>query len=64
MPEFMVYVKEVWLQAVKIKAQTKKEAIDLVADGQGDFIEDKNGLEYSHSLPKKEWDVEQKINDK
>jgi len=29
MPQFIVYVKEVWIQAVKIKAQTKKEAIDL-----------------------------------
>ena len=35
MPQFIVYVKEVWIQAVKIEAQTKQEAIDLVADGQG-----------------------------
>ena len=60
MPEFIVYVKEVWLQAVKIKAQTKKEAVDLVADGQGDFIEGNNGFEYSHSLSKTEWDIEQR----
>ena len=66
MPAFIVYVKEVWLQAVNIKAQTKKEPIDLVADGQGDYIEGQGGLEYSHSLETDEWDAEQKqiINNK
>ena len=60
MPEFIVYVKEVWIQAVKIQAPTKQEALDLVADGQGDFIEGTDAFEFSHSLSKKEWDVEQR----
>ncbi len=59
MPDFIVYVNEVWIQAFRIKAQTKKEAIDLVADGQGHFIEGNSGLEFSHSLSKDDWEVEE-----
>ena len=60
MPEYIVQMKEVWVQAVKITAQTKEEAIDLVAEGQGEFIESDKGFEFSHTLPKEEWNVEKK----
>ena len=59
MSEFIVFMKEVWIQAVKIRAQTKEQAIDLVADGQGDFVESDNGFEFSYTLSKDEWNVEE-----
>ncbi len=45
-------MQEVWIQAVKIQAKHKKEAIDLVADGQGDFLESNDTFMFSHTLPR------------
>lgn len=48
MPEFDVFVREVHVQTVRIKARTPEEAIRKVADGQGRYVD--NACEYSYTL--------------
>lgn len=56
MPEFTVYVREVWVQAVEIEAPTKTDAIEMVEAGEG---ESNDNFEYSHTLDSDTWEVEQ-----
>lgn len=57
MSEFIVYVREVWIQAVKIEAATKTDAIEMVANGEGETLDGE--LEYSHTLDTDTWEAEQ-----
>ena len=53
--EFIVEVREVWIQPVEIEAVSEKEAIEKVREGEGKSIED--GFEYSHTLSTDKWTV-------
>jgi len=57
MPKFIVYRQEVYVQPVRIEAQSAQEARELVADGKGECIE--SGLYYSFDLDPDLWTVEQ-----
>jgi len=55
MPIFLVPVREVWIQIHKIEAADEKEAIKLVAAGEGEALEHGGGFEYSHTLDSEYW---------
>jgi hypothetical protein len=55
MPKFIVSVREVWIQPVAVEAKDKGEAIALVSEGDGDYLEDQ--LEYSDTRDPIEWTV-------
>jgi hypothetical protein len=57
MTTFIVSVREVHVQQVKIDAASEDEAKNKVADGEGEYLDDK--LEYSHTLDKALWTVDQ-----
>lgn len=57
MPRYVVGVREVHVQPIVIEAPSKHRALDLVEDGQGEPIDD--ALEYSHTLPRQNWTVEE-----
>jgi hypothetical protein len=54
---FIVYVREVHVQQVRIQAESKEEAVKKVEEGDGEFLN--NALEYSHSLEPETWTVEE-----
>lgn len=54
---YRVFVKEVWVQAFDIEAESKEEAIKLITEGDGDIVQDE--LDYSHSLDPDTWTVEE-----
>lgn len=55
MPAYYVYRREVWTQGVEIMADTPEDAIERVANNEGECMD---GLfEYSHTRPKEEWVV-------
>lgn len=56
MKKYRVYVPEVHYQAYLIEAESESEAIDLVADMQGEIQE--NDFSYSHTLDKDKYKVE------
>ena len=51
-----VIVREVWLQAYDVEAETDEEAIDLVKGGTVYSAED--GFEFSHQMSSEYWTVE------
>lgn len=53
---FVVWVPEVWYQRVEVEADNATEAVELVKQGGGDWVD--NGLDYSHTLDEG-WDVEE-----
>ena len=53
--EFIVVVKEVWIQPVSVEAKSAQEAIRKVEDGEGTSLEDQ--FEYSHTLDSETWSV-------
>lgn len=55
MKTFSVCVREVWIQIVEVEANTSEEAKQLVEDGVGDTF----NMEYSHTLSKDLWTVEE-----
>lgn len=57
MKTYRVFVKEVWVQAFDIEAESKEEAIKLITEGDGDIVQDE--LDYSHSLDPDTWTVEE-----
>jgi len=65
--KYIVKMKEVWIQEVEIEADNAEEAVDLVADGQGDFvglakgekIPEREGFEFSHTLDRDDWEVKE-----
>lgn len=48
MPRYHVYVPEVHYQTVEIEADSPKDAVKAVNDGNGDVLE--GALEYSYTL--------------
>ncbi len=56
MKEFTIMVREVWIQPVKVKANTLREAIQKVENSEGENIE--SGFEFSHSLEPEFWTAE------
>jgi hypothetical protein len=56
MKEFTIMVREVWIQPVKVKADTLREAIHKVENGEGEQVE--SGFEFSHSLEPEFWTAE------
>lgn len=54
---FKVFVREIHVQQVNIEAASEKEAIQKVADGDGEYTD--NTLEYSHSCDTDTWTVEE-----
>jgi hypothetical protein len=55
--KYLVLRREVWIQPLEIEAANEKEAVELVADGDGEVIE--AGFEYSHTLDPEVWSVEE-----
>lgn len=53
MATMRVIVPEVWYQTVEIEAESQEEAIRKVADGDGNYLDDK--LEYSHTRDSSEF---------
>jgi hypothetical protein len=48
-----------WVQTVYVEANSKEEAIDKVAEDDGcETGEEEYDFEYSHTLDKEAWDVE------
>jgi len=56
MKEFTVLVREVWIQPVKVKAKSLRDAVNTVENGEGEFVE--SGFEFSHSLDSEYWTAE------
>ncbi len=52
--KFLVKMKEVHTQVVEIEADTEKQALDRVEEGEGEYGE----LEYDHTLDTSEWTAE------
>ena len=57
MPQFIVSVREVHIQGVKLEAKNREEAIRRVRLGEGLYLD--NCLEYSHTLDPESWTVEE-----
>ena len=60
MPEYIVYVKEVWVQPYRVKARTPAEALEKargIRPGDCYFIE--GGLEFSYELDSEYWEIEE-----
>ena len=54
---FLVSVREVHVQQVRIEAKSQSDAIVKVAGGKGEFID--NSLEFSHACDADTWTVEE-----
>lgn len=54
---YIVSRREVHIQMVSVEAESKEEAIEKVAEGEGEMMD--NTLEYSHSLDPEYWTVEE-----
>ena len=52
---YVVDKREVWVQPVLIEAESKEEALKLVANGEGEYWD--NSLEYSQDLSIDKWVV-------
>lgn len=58
MKEFVVRMHEVYTQDVKVEAKNKKEALQKVLDGDGEYID--NSLCYNYTLDNSEdWEIEE-----
>ena len=57
MNEYIVYVPEVHLQAVRVSAKSPAEARARAKQGEGQYLE--NGLEYSRTIDDGDWMVEE-----
>ena len=56
MKNYLVIVKEIHMQNVFVKADTKEDAIEKVLDGEGDYDE---GTEYLDTLGMNTWAVKE-----
>ena len=52
MKTFIVNVREVHVAHVRVKADSEDQAIDLVRDGEGDYLD---RLDYSETLDSDTW---------
>ena len=55
MPKYHVNVPEVHYQTVEVDASSPEEAVELVKDGDGEYLDDT--LTYSHTLEDCTWQV-------
>jgi hypothetical protein len=58
--EFIVYVREMWIQPTRIFAESEEASRELVQDGEGDQIEE--WLEYAEPIQSNDdnpWRVEE-----
>jgi len=53
MKTFIVGMVEVHIQYIKVDAKNKKQAIELVKEGNGDYLD----CEYSHVMASDKWIV-------
>jgi len=56
MPKFVVNTREVWIQPIAIEAKDVGEAIALVSEGDGDYLDQ---FEYSDTRDPVEWTVDE-----
>ncbi len=54
--KFLVTIKEVHEQIVEIEADNEQQAVEQVAEGEGDYRDD---TEYMYTLDPDEWTVEE-----
>lgn len=57
MTKFIVEVREVHVQSMRVEAESAEEAIKKVVNGEGEIVE--NCMEYSHTLDSENWTVRQ-----
>ena len=57
--QFIITVKEVWDQLVKVEAENKEDAIQAIKDGNGIYLDNP---EYSRSLDSDGWTIEENTN--
>lgn len=57
MKTFTVFVREVHVQEIKVEAKDAEDAMQRVARGEGDAVD--NSLEYSHTLDRDTWTAEE-----
>jgi len=57
--QFLVAVREVHVQQVRVKAESPEDAKERVVKGEGDQVDD--SLEYSHTLDSDLWTVEEEV---
>lgn len=53
--KYIVEVREIWVQPVRISAEDAAFALRRVLDGEGKLVE--NGLDYSSTLDPEKWTV-------
>ena len=53
---YMVNMREVHIQPVRIEASSSEEAIEKVKEGEGEYVD--NALEYNHTLSSEYWTVD------
>lgn len=53
---YMVNMREVHIQPVRVEASSEEEAKERVKDGEGEYVD--NALEYSHTLSSEYWTVD------
>lgn len=58
MKTYRVEVREVWVQAYEVEAETAAEAVAKIKGGTAQPLE--NDFQYSHHLPTETWNVEEK----
>jgi len=56
METYYVNIREVWIQPVEIEADSPEEALAMVSNGGGLYVD--NGLEYSDTLDNDKWSVD------
>lgn len=54
--KYAVWVPEVWVQEISIEADSPEEAMKLVKNGDGIYLDDR--LDYSHTLDEG-WDIQE-----
>jgi len=55
--KYIVSVREVHIQMVEIEADSEEDAIELVGEGYGDYLD--NTLELSHTMDMDLWTIEE-----
>lgn len=59
MPEYIVYVKEVWVQPYRVKARTPDEVLWKIKSRHPDANIISDGFEYSHELDSEYWEIKE-----
>lgn len=61
MTRYHVTIREVWNQVVEVEADSEEEALDKVAEGDGDYLEGGSNFEFNRTMDRDEslWEVEE-----